>query len=138
MKKLTKEFLFRGLMCGGFGPLVYAIIMFILYFCKVNTNVDGLILFKGVISTYLMAFVIAGASILWQIDKLGLAIAIPTHGGLLYICYFLTYINNGWLESNLKVIGVFTLVFVLGYMLVWLIIYLVEKNLAKRLNKSLR
>lgn len=138
MKNMIKEFFLRGLMCGGFGPLVYAIILFILYLCKVDTNIDGLVLFKGVITTYIMAFLIAGSSIIWKIERLGLAIAIPTHGGILYLCYFLTYIFNGWIATSLEVIGVFTLVFVIGYTLIWIIIYLTEKNLAKRLNKNLK
>ena len=138
MKNMIKEFFLRGLMCGGFGPLVYAIILFILYLCKVDTNIDGLVLFKGVITTYIMAFLIAGSSIIWKIERLGLAIAIPTHGGILYLCYFLTYIFNGWIATSLEVIGVFTLVFVIGYALIWIIIYLTEKNLAKRLNKNLK
>ena len=138
MKKLVKEFLSRGLICGGFGPLVYGIIMFILYLCGVDINIDGLILFKGIISTYLMAFFIAGFSVIWQVERLGLAISILIHGSVLYICYLVTYLINGWLDTNIISILVFSFVFVLGYLLIWLVIYLVEKNRVKDLNMQLK
>lgn len=137
MKNIVKEFFIRGLICGGFGPIVYAVVMFILYLCGVNTNMDGLILFKGIISIYIMAFLIAGSSVIWQVEKLGLAFSIFIHGGVLYLCYLVTYILNGWLAKNGMAFIVFTSVFVVGYLLVWLVIYLIEKTRAKRLNLEL-
>ena len=111
MKNIVKDFFFRGLICGGFGPIVYAIVMLILYLCKVNTSIDGLYLFKGVISTYIMAFLIAGISVIWQIEKLGLAISILVHALTLYFCYLFTYLINGWLNKNLLDLIAFTLIF---------------------------
>lgn len=138
MKYLVKNFCLRGLIFSGFGPIIYAIVMLSLYLANVDTMVDGLVIFKGVISTYLMAFIIAGSSIIWQIEKLGLAISIPTHGGILYVCYILTYIINGWIKTDLIDIAIFTLIFIVGYLLIWAIIYFIEKNRAKRLNKKLQ
>ena len=43
----------------GFGPIVYGIVMFILHLCNVDTSSNGLVMFKGIISTAMMAFIIA-------------------------------------------------------------------------------
>ena len=73
------------MICVGFGPLVYAIIMVILYYTNVDTQVNGLVLFKGVISTYLLAFIVAGSSIIWQEERMGIALQLVIHGLALYI-----------------------------------------------------
>ena len=100
MKKLVKEFFLKGLIAGGFGPIVYALVMFILYLCKVDANVNGLDIFKNIISIYLMAFIIGGISVIWKIEKISLAFLILIHGGVLYLLYLITYLINGWLETN--------------------------------------
>ena len=137
MKDIVKEFFLRGLVVSGFGPLVYACVMFVLYLCGVDTLINGLVLFKGVISTYMMAFLIAGVSVIWKIEKLGLSFSILIHGTILYLCYLVTYLVNGWVASNPISLVVFTGIFIGGYLLIWLFIYLVEKNRAKRLNIQL-
>jgi len=138
MKNIVKDFFLRGLMCSGFGSLVYGIVMFILYLCKVDTSIDGLVLFKGIISTYIIAFLIAGMSAIWQVDKIGLAISILVHGFTLYFCYLFTYLVNGWLSKNALDLVVFSLIFIGRYLLIWLIIYIVEKNRATYLNSKLK
>ena len=138
MKNMIKEFCLRGFMCGGFGPIVYGIVMFILYLTGVDTNIDGLILFKGIIATYMMAFIIAGISIIWKEERLGLAVAILIHSVCLYICYLITYGINGWIELDFFSIFNFTIIFVLGYLLIWVFIYLFEKRKIKNLNKNIK
>ena len=138
MKNLVKKFCLRGLICGGFGPLVYALVMIILFWCNVDTISHGMMMFKAVFSTYLMAFVIAGASTIWEEERLGLPICILIHGTILYLCYIITYITNGWIQTDWVPLLVFSGVFVLGYLLIWFIIYVVEKNRAKRFNKGLK
>lgn len=135
MKKRIKDFLFRGLICGGFGPIVYGVVMFVIYLCGVDTLIDGLMIFKGVISTYLLGFIVAGASIIWQEERLGLGLSIFIHGSVLYICYLLMYLINGWLLSDN--ILIFSIIFILGYLFIWGIIYLIETIKMKRMNKIL-
>lgn len=135
MKKRLKEFLFRGLICGGFGPFVYGIIMLIIYLCGVDSTSDGMMIFKGIISTYILAFIVAGVSIIWQEEKLGIGLSIFIHGSVLYICYLSMYIINNWILS--ENIWVFSLIFIIGYAVVWLIIYVVETLKMKKLNKQL-
>ena len=91
MKKIVSKFFMRGLMASGFGPLVYGIVMLILYLCNVETTSFGIDIFKGIISTYLLAFMVAGFTVIWEIERLGLGFAILIHGTVLYICYLLMY-----------------------------------------------
>ena len=122
----------------GFGPIVYGIVMVILHLCNVDTSSNGLVIFKGIISTAIMAFVIAGTSVIWKQEEIQISKKISIHFLVLYLLYLLVYLLNDWIEKDLKVIGIFTLVFVLGYILTWLIIYLVEKNRAKKLNEYIK
>lgn len=132
MKKTIKEFLTRGLLCMGFGPIVYSIIMLILYLCKVETTISIVTLFKGILSTSIMAFVIAGSSVIWQIEKIGIAFQILIHGLCLYFCYLITYLLNDWFKK--EGIIIFSIVFITGYLIIWLIIYLIEKRKTSKLN----
>lgn len=122
----------------GFGPIVYGIVMVILHLCNVDTSSNGLVIFKGIISTAIMAFVIAGTSVIWKQEEIQISKKISIHFLVLYLLYLLVYLLNDWIQKDLKVIGIFTLVFVLGYILTWLIIYLVEKNRAKKLNEYIK
>ena len=138
MNKWIKEFCLRGLISMGFGPIVYGIVMVILHLCNVDTSSNGLVIFKGIISTAIMAFVIAGTSVIWKQEEIQISKKISIHFLVLYLLYLLVYLLNDWIQKDLKVIGIFTLVFVLGYILTWLIIYLVEKNRAKKLNEYIK
>ena len=122
----------------GFGPIVYGLVMVILHLCNVDTSSNGLVIFKGIISTAMMAFVIAGTSVIWKQEEIQISKKISVHFLVLYLLYLLVYLLNDWIEKDLNVIGIFTLVFVLGYILTWLIIYLVEKNRAKKLNEYIK
>ena len=122
----------------GFGPIVYGIVMVILHLCNVDTSSNGLVIFKGIISTAMMAFVIAGTSVIWKQEEIQISKKISIHFLVLYLLHLLVYLLNDWIEKDLNVIGIFTLVFVLGYILTWLIIYLVEKNRAKKLNEYIK
>ena len=84
-----------------------------------------------------MAFIIAGSSIVWQEEKLKLAVAILIHMLTLYVCYLFTYLINGWLLAQLNVVGIFTVIFISGNLFIWSIIYLIEKRRAKDFNLKL-
>ena len=138
MKKIVSKFLKRGLVCSGFGPLVYGIVMFILYLCNVETNSTGNQIFFAIVSTYLLAFLVAGFSVIWEIEKLGLGFAILIHGSVLYICYLAMYLVNNWINNDLTNILIFSAIFIGGYLLTWLVIYIIEKQKAKKLTKALK
>lgn len=94
-------------------------------------------IFRGILSTSILAFLVAGTSILWQEERLGLAGALVLHGLLLYISYFIVYVINGWIATELKSIGIFTLVFVIFYSLLYIVLYITEKIKANKINNVL-
>ena len=138
MKKFLKEFLLRGLICAAGGPLVLATIYGILGATGTVESVSTNEVCMAIVTITLLAFIVAGMTAIYQMEQLPLPIMILLHGGALYIAYILTYLINGWLQSTLIPILVFTGIFVAGYALIWLIIYLVEKAKADKLNKLLK
>jgi len=138
MKRFWKVFLFRGLICAGGGPLVLAIIYGVL---GVTGSVDGLSpteVCTGILSTTLLAFLVAGMTTVYQLEQLPLPTAILLHGAVLYFAYIITYLINGWLLNRLVPILVFTGIFITGYAIIWLIIYTVSKAKAEQINKKLQ
>ena len=138
MKKFWKEFLLRGLICAGGGPVVLAIIYGILGATGAVEAFPPKEVCLGIVTITLLAFIAAGMTAIYQMEQLPLPIMILLHGGALYIAYILTYLINGWLQNSLIPIFVFTGIFVAGYALIWLIIYCVVKSKAAKLNKLLK
>ena len=137
MKKFWKEFLFRGLICAGGGPIVLAIIYGILGATGAAETLSPGEVCLGILTITLLAFIAAGMTAIYQMEQLPLPTMILLHGGALYIAYLLTYLINGWLLNRLKPILVFTGIFIAGYALIWAIIYLVNKARIEKLNKIL-
>lgn len=138
MKPFLKEFLLRGLICAGGGPLVLAIIYGILGATGTVEAFTPREVCMGILTIMLLAFIAAGMTAIYQMEQLPLPIMILLHGGALYIAYILTYLLNGWLKQQLIPIAIFTGIFVAGYGLIWLIIYWVEKAKTDALNKKLK
>jgi hypothetical protein len=137
MKKFWKEFLLRGLICAGGGPIVLAIIYGILGATDTVVAFSPREVCMGILTITLLAFIAAGMTAIYQMEQLPLPTMILLHGGALYIAYILTYLLNGWLLNQLTPILVFTGIFVAGYALVWLIIYFIEKAKTNKLNNLL-
>ncbi len=137
MKKHVLEFMRRGFVACGFGPLVLAIFYLILQWQGLvkNLTVDQVCL--GIFSLSAHAFVAGGMNFIYQIERLPLMVAIPIHGTVLYISYLLTYLLNGWLEWGSTPILVFSGIFVLGYLAIWAIIYAVIRRKTARVNQML-
>lgn len=138
MKKFLKEFLLRGLICAGGGPVVLAIIYGILGATDTVEFFTPKEVCTGILTITLLAFAAAGMTAIYQMEQLPLPIMILLHGGALYVVYILTYLINGWLLNQLTPILIFTGIFIAGYSLIWLIIYLIERNKIKRINKLLK
>ena len=138
MKKFLKEFLFRGLICAGGGPLLLAIIYGILGATGAVEALSPREVCLGILTIMLLAFTAAGMTAIYQMEQLPLPIMILLHGGALYVVYLLTYLINGWLQQSATAIVVFSGIFVVGYAVIWLIIYLVEKAKAEKLNQLLK
>lgn len=134
MKKYIKEFLLRGLMFGGFGPIILAIIYFIISEFDKNIIFTGREIFLGTVSVYILAFVHAGASVFNQIEEWGLNKSIGIHFSVLYFAYSFCYLLNTWIPFDLKVFLIFTGIFVAVYAVIWTIVYLCIRNSGKKIN----
>lgn len=138
MNKYVKEYIHRGLIFGGFGPIILGIIYFILSKTVDGFMLSGLEVMIGIISTYLLAFVHAGASIFNQIEHWGISKSLLCHLSILYVAYSLCYVINTWIPFEPKVLLVFTIVFLTIYFVVWGIVYLSVKNISKNCNAKLK
>lgn len=138
MKKFWKEFLLRGLLCAGGGPIVLAILYGILGATGAVEYFTPSEVCLGILTITLLAFIAAGMTAIYQMEQLPLATMILLHGGALYIAHILTYLLNGWIKNSLVPILVFTGIFIVCYALIWLVIYCVEKAKADRLSKMLK
>ena len=136
MKKYMLEFVKRGLMAAGGGPVILAIIYYILGATGTVTAFTPNEVCMGILSITVMAFIIAGISMIYTVESLPLPMAILIHAGVLYLDYLLVYLLNSWLPRN--AIGTFTAIFAAGYALVWLVIYLCIRAKTKKLNEKLR
>ena len=137
MKNIISKICLRGLLAMGFGPLIYGIIMLILHLCNVDTLSNGLVIFKGIISTSLLAFLMASINLIYENDKLNLGIKILIHGLIIYIGYLVIYLLNDWISKDLTAILIFSIIFIIGYILIWIVIYFVDRNKINKLNKMI-
>ena len=138
MKQNVLEFVRRGLIACGFGPLVLAVFYLIL---QQQHNVHTVTVNEvciGILSLSILAFVVGGMNIIYQIEQLPLMVAIFIHGGVLYISYLGTYLINGWLEQGMTSILVFTGIFIFGYLAIWVVIYSANKRKTAKLNEILK
>ena len=138
MKKVALEFLRRGVMSCGVGPIILAVLYLILHHNGVVENVSVKELCVGIFSLSALAFVAGGINALYQLERLPLMAAILIHGSVLYVSYLMTYLVNGWLEWGRVPVLVFTGIFVVGYLVIWAVIYFVIKSKTKNLNKMLK
>ena len=138
MKKHIGEFIRRGVVSCGFGPIVLAVLYLVLQQQGVvqTLTVDQVCL--GIFSLSALAFVAGGMNFIYQIEQLPLMVAISIHGGVLYISYLATYLLNDWLERGLAPILVFSGIFVLGYLVIWAVIYSIMKNRTAKVNEMLK
>ena len=138
MKRFVLDFLRRGLMACGFGPMVLAVVYLILQRCAVLDTLSAHQVFVGIFSLSALAFVAGGMNAVYQIERLPLMVAILIHGAVLYLGYLGTYLLNGWLEWGALPILVFSGIFALGYLVIWAVIYCIIKRNTERINAVLK
>ena len=137
MNKYVKEFLHRGLIFAGFGPIILGIVFAIL-----EGTVDGFSLGGGevlvaVLSTYAIAFVQAGASVFNQIEHWSLAKSLFFHFGSIYLVYVVSYLANTWIPFEPLAVLIFTAIFAVVYFVVWITVYLIVRGCEKKLNSKI-
>ena len=138
MKKFVLDFVHRGLIAMGLGPIVLAIVYLIL---KQSAARDALTVnqvYIGIFSLSVLAFIVGAMNTIYQVERLPLMTAILIHGGVLYIGYLGTYLLNDWLDFGIIPIIVFTVIFVVGYILIWIIIYSSARRKTAKLNEILK
>ena len=138
MKKFASDFLLRGLIACGFGPVILAVVYLILHQQGVVQTLAVTEVCMGIFSLFALAFVAGGMNAIYQIERLPLMLAILIHGVVLYVSYLIVYLVNNWLKWGFAPILVFTIIFVVGYMMIWAIIYSVNKKNTAQINKQLR
>ena len=137
MKEYIKAFLLRGMLFGGFGPIIAGMVYLSISFSIDNFTLSGGEVFLGIVSTYLLAFIHAGASIFNQIESWSVGRSLLVHLGTLYIAYVGCYLINTWIPFEWVAIAIFTGIFVLAYLIVWVTVYIIMRNTSKRLNEKL-
>ena len=137
MNKYVKEFLHRGLIFGGFGPIVMAIIYLVLSYNTKDFSANGTEIFTAILSTYVLAFVHAGSSVFNQIEHWGVMKGLLCQLVSLYVAYTGCYIINSWIAFEISVVAIFTAIFVVGYLAIWGIVYFCVRGKAKKMSEKL-
>lgn len=138
MNKYLKSFLHRGLIFGGFGPIICGIVFLVLTLFQKDFALKGSEVFLAIISTYILAFIHAGASVFNQIEEWSTAKSLFLHLAILYVTYVSCYLLNSWIPFDYTVILIFTAVFAVTYFIVWAIVMISIKATSKKYNKSLK
>ena len=138
MKKIFHEFLRRGLVACGFGPMALAALYLILYSHEGVEILPVPQVARGIFSLTALAFIAGGMNVIYQLERLPLMAAILIHGCVLYVSYLATYLINGWLLWGAEPILVFSAIFIIGYLVVWAVIYTVTHRRTEKINETLR
>lgn len=138
MRKYALEFLRRGFVALGIGPIVLAILYLILrrHAGLESLSVDAVVI--GIFSISALAFIAGGMNGIYRIERLPLMAAILIHGAVLYVSYLCTYLLNDWLDFGMVPILVFSGIFVFGFFAIWAVIYAVIHKNTQSLNEKLK
>ena len=138
MKKFLKDFVKQGLVAAWGGPVVLAVIYFILGKTGAVETLTVQKVSLGILSSAIMGFIAAGIPVVYRQEALPLATAILIHAAVLYLDYLIVYLMNGWLKNGAGPILIFTAAFFAGFALIWLIIRQVTKRQVKQVNSKIQ
>lgn len=124
-------------MFSGFGPVTAALVIFIISHFEENLHLGASQVLIMAVSTYILAFVQAGATVFNQIEHWSVPKSLACHFSSLYAAYVFTYLVNTWIPFNINVILVFTAIFVATFFIIWTIVFLAVRHLSRKLNKNL-
>ncbi len=137
MKRFISEFVRRGLVAGGLGPVVLAVVYLVLHRCGVVDSLRVGEVCTGIFSLAALAFVSGGLNALYQVERLPLMAAVSIQGVVLYSGYLGTYLLNGWLSLSKTPVLVFSAIFIFGYLAVWAVICSITQKRTKKLNQAI-
>ncbi len=137
MNYYVKEFIKRGLIFSGFGPIIVGIVYLCIEGSGVDLKLNASIVFLAIITTYIIAFVQAGSSVFNQIESWSKAKSLFFQMTSIYVVYMGGYLINNWIPFKIEVIIIFTCVYVTTYLTIWLTVYFITKNTSKKLNSKL-
>ena len=138
MKRFVLDFVHRGMIAAGIGPIVMAIVHLILKSAGAVEAITVNQLAIGIFTLTALAFIAGGMNAIYQIERLPLMWAILIHGVVLYLAYLGTFLLNDWLDFGIIPIIVFTGIFVVGYIIIWIIIYSIIERNTNKINEILR
>ena len=118
---------------GGFGPMITGIVLALIP----GATLTGGQILSMVVSTYVLAFVQAGASVFNQIEHWPLPKSLLCHFGSLYVVYSGCYLLNSWIPFEPMVLVIFTAIFVLVYAAVWITVYFCVRGVSRKLNEKI-
>ena len=137
MNDYVKKYFHRGLIFGGFGPMVLGIVYLVIDLSMAGIHLSGWEILLGILSTYILAFVQAGSTVFNQIEGWPITKSLGIHFISLYLVYVLAYIANTWIPFDPIVILIFTGIFVAVYFIIWITVYICVRSTSKRLNGKL-
>lgn len=135
--KYVKQFLHRGMLFGGFGPIVAGLVYLILYYTIDGVSLNGAEMFFAILSTYLLAFVQAGTSVFPQIEHWSTARSLFVHLLTLYAAYVSCYLLNSWIPFDSTVLLIFSAIFVGLFLIIWFTVLLAVKATCKKINQKI-
>ncbi len=137
MKKYVFEFLKRGALFGGLGPIIAGFVYMIIGFAGTELKLEGYQIFAAILTSYFLAFVQAGASVFEQIEEFSCFKSLLIHMLVVYFAYLFTYLVNSWIEFRWEVILIFSAIVIVGFLLVWILTYFLTRRLKNQLNQKL-
>ena len=138
MNRYLKDFLHRGLIFGGFGPIVVAIVFMCISLADRGFSLTASQILLATVSSYLLAFVQAGVTVFNQIEHWSTVKSLLCHFVTLYATYSVCYVVNSWIPFEPMVLVIFSVIFAVLFFLIWTIVYLSVRATSKRFNSQLK
>ena len=138
MNGYLKDFLHRGLIFGGFGPIVVAIVFMCISLADRDFSLTASQILLATVSSYLLAFIQAGVTVFNQIEHWSTVKSLLCHFVTLYAAYSVCYVVNSWIPFEPMVLVIFSAVFAVLFFVIWAIVYLSVRATSKRFNSQLK
>lgn len=138
MNRYLKDFLHRGLIFGGFGPIVVAIVFMCISLADRGFSLTASQILLATVSSYLLAFVQAGVTVFNQIEHWSTVKSLLCHYVTLFAAYSVCYVVNSWIPFEPMVLVIFSVIFAVLFFVIWTIVYLSVRATSKRFNSQLK